>query len=422
MRCDLALFFDLQRAHAVVRFERRERLDEERLPARARVVNDARQAAGELRLDRNDEAPVANRDDAVLNRFGVLRRASGSRSTRSRASACACARLRRMRPSAGEARSSTAPRSSIASTMARCSSRSGVYVADDVREIGMLADGAVRGGRRRDGVADRAQVARRRARGRPARPPSAPPFRPRGITCKIAAGDAATRTASVRAARGARASKSVSGEQLAPRAPCRARFASRRRRDRARRRNRAPRACARSARRHRDVLQDESFSLHQLVDERRIGLAARGLHHLTDEEARDVALSRLDSRRRRFAFAASTSSTKRSIAPRSLVCASPSRSTIAAGEPAPSHMRVEQLLGDLRVDALAFDQRDQLGQMLGRDVRIGHRRRRSRWRGARGRRGRSCSTAAGCRCSATTRSKYSASARLSISCVAGFDA
>ena len=50
IRCDLALLFDLQRAHAIVRLERRERLDEERLPARARVVHDARQARRRTRL------------------------------------------------------------------------------------------------------------------------------------------------------------------------------------------------------------------------------------------------------------------------------------------------------------------------------------------------------------------------------------
>ena len=53
---DLPLFLDLQRAHAVVRFERGKRLDEERLTARARIVHDARQSRGELRFDRNHEA------------------------------------------------------------------------------------------------------------------------------------------------------------------------------------------------------------------------------------------------------------------------------------------------------------------------------------------------------------------------------
>ena len=107
---DLALFFDPQRAHAVVRLERRERLDEERLPARARVVHDAREPRRELGLDRHDEAPVANRDDGVLNRVRILRRAQQARS---RGRALRSARAQDSggcAPSAGEARSSTVPR------------------------------------------------------------------------------------------------------------------------------------------------------------------------------------------------------------------------------------------------------------------------------------------------------------------------
>ena len=69
----LALLLNLQRAHAIVALQRRERLDEERLSARARIVHDAGHHAGELRFDRNDEASVTNRNDAILNRFGVLR-------------------------------------------------------------------------------------------------------------------------------------------------------------------------------------------------------------------------------------------------------------------------------------------------------------------------------------------------------------
>src|ERR1700677_2178254 len=69
----LALFFDLQRADAIVALERRERLDEERLSARAGVVNDARERAGELRFDRYHKAPVANRNDPILNYLRVLR-------------------------------------------------------------------------------------------------------------------------------------------------------------------------------------------------------------------------------------------------------------------------------------------------------------------------------------------------------------
>ncbi len=68
----LALFLYLQRTYAVVRLERGERLDEQRLPARARVVDDARQSAGELGFDRNHESPVTNRHDAILDRLGVF--------------------------------------------------------------------------------------------------------------------------------------------------------------------------------------------------------------------------------------------------------------------------------------------------------------------------------------------------------------
>ena len=55
---------------------------------------------------------------------------------RSRASDCAWMRLRRIRRSAGEARSSTVPRSSIASVSECCSSRSGVYGATTAARSG----------------------------------------------------------------------------------------------------------------------------------------------------------------------------------------------------------------------------------------------------------------------------------------------
>jgi hypothetical protein len=71
---NLAFFFDPQRAQPVIRIQRCQRLDEERLPARTRIVHDAGKLARELRLDRNHEPPFANRDDVILNHPRVLRR------------------------------------------------------------------------------------------------------------------------------------------------------------------------------------------------------------------------------------------------------------------------------------------------------------------------------------------------------------
>ncbi len=76
---DLDVLLHAQRAHAVVRLEAFERLDEQRLPRRARVVHDALDLAGELRLHRHDVAVVAHRDDRVLNRRGVARGAHDRR-------------------------------------------------------------------------------------------------------------------------------------------------------------------------------------------------------------------------------------------------------------------------------------------------------------------------------------------------------
>ena len=128
---DLVLFLRAQRADAVVGLERFERLDEERLPARARVVDDPRKLAGELGLDRDDEAAVAHGHDRILDRARIARRARERGRPVARV-VVACASARRVRASAGEARSSTVPRSSIASVIAR-----------DDRGSGRNADGGV---------------------------------------------------------------------------------------------------------------------------------------------------------------------------------------------------------------------------------------------------------------------------------------
>ena len=70
---DLVLFLRPQRAHPVVRLQRFERLDEQRVPARARVVDDPRELARKLSLDRDNEAAVAHGDDRVLNRPCIAR-------------------------------------------------------------------------------------------------------------------------------------------------------------------------------------------------------------------------------------------------------------------------------------------------------------------------------------------------------------
>jgi len=59
----------------VGRLERLERLDEERLPGRAGVVDDPRDLALELGLDRDHVAAVAHGDDRVLDRLRVAGRA-----------------------------------------------------------------------------------------------------------------------------------------------------------------------------------------------------------------------------------------------------------------------------------------------------------------------------------------------------------
>ena len=77
--CDLVLFRNPQRANAVVDLDGPERLDEERLPARARVVHDSRKLTAELGLDRDDEPAGTDRDDRLLQHF---RKASGTRDRR----------------------------------------------------------------------------------------------------------------------------------------------------------------------------------------------------------------------------------------------------------------------------------------------------------------------------------------------------
>jgi hypothetical protein len=97
---DLVLFLRAQRPHAVVRFQRLKRLDEQGLTAGARIVHDAGYLTGELRLHRHHVTAVAHGDDRVLNRARVARR------TRQRGGAFArvVLRVRDRAPDAGERR------------------------------------------------------------------------------------------------------------------------------------------------------------------------------------------------------------------------------------------------------------------------------------------------------------------------------
>ncbi len=60
------LLFQLQFAHLVVKFHRRERLDEQRRAAGRLIVHDALNAAFEIRFDGNHVAPAPLRDDCLL--------------------------------------------------------------------------------------------------------------------------------------------------------------------------------------------------------------------------------------------------------------------------------------------------------------------------------------------------------------------
>ena len=70
---DLLLLGDLRLAPGVAELDRDERLDEERLAAARRVVDDALDPRPRLGLDRHDVAPVAERDDRLLERAAQLR-------------------------------------------------------------------------------------------------------------------------------------------------------------------------------------------------------------------------------------------------------------------------------------------------------------------------------------------------------------
>ena len=70
---DLLGLGDLRLAPGVAQLDRDERLDEQRLAAARRVVDDALDPAPRLGLDGHDVAPVAERDDRLLERAAELR-------------------------------------------------------------------------------------------------------------------------------------------------------------------------------------------------------------------------------------------------------------------------------------------------------------------------------------------------------------
>ncbi len=305
-----------------------------------------------------------------------------------------------MRPSAGEARSSTR-----AALVDRVGDRARKLAQRRVAARRRRRDRRARAprGTRRRAAASASPMARRSRRRASVRAERAPPRSARAVStrrhhAKIRACNRANASPRVRACSRRTRSKSASGEQLERVARARAPSASRRRRARAPRRNRALRAFASSASAIERQRLRREFLAQQLVHERRIGLAARRLHDLADEKTHHVGLSRRDSRQRRFGFAASTSSTKPSIAAGSLVCASPSRSTIAAGEPAPSHMRASSSLAIFELIACRRPARSARPDRSGDTLRIGDRDAAFRWQAAKDRRARSCSTAAGSCC------------------------
>ena len=79
---DFALFVDLQRTDAVVRFQRSQRLDENRLPAGAGVVHDSGHIGGELGLDGDHKAAIADRNDRILD-LSLIHISNGVRATSS---------------------------------------------------------------------------------------------------------------------------------------------------------------------------------------------------------------------------------------------------------------------------------------------------------------------------------------------------
>ncbi len=156
---NLALLLDLQRAHAIVALECRQRLDEERLAARARIVHDAGHHAGELRFDRNDEASVPNRNDAILNRFGILR------AVEDRGDAVTRFALRRNEAPPDSPERGRGAIQNDAAFVDRIDERMLQFAQrrvwrDDRSQIRMFAYRLVRGRGRRQRVADRTQLGR----------------------------------------------------------------------------------------------------------------------------------------------------------------------------------------------------------------------------------------------------------------------
>ncbi len=70
---DFARFFAFEFAHAVAHLDGRERFDEDRRAARARVVDDPRNFAFRFRANRNDVPSIALCDDRFLNHLRVCR-------------------------------------------------------------------------------------------------------------------------------------------------------------------------------------------------------------------------------------------------------------------------------------------------------------------------------------------------------------
>ncbi len=161
---DLVFLLGAQCAQTIVCVERFERLDEVRLSARARIVDDALECARELCFDRHDESPVAHGHDVVLEHGAITLRAGNGRRTFARL----CARRRNAAP-----KSRQLGRSAIQNfaALADC-------VVDALRDVrqrdetrtqrdkplaAAFAYPANRGIPRRNAVADRAQIERQRS-------------------------------------------------------------------------------------------------------------------------------------------------------------------------------------------------------------------------------------------------------------------
>ena len=257
-----------------------------------------------------------------------------------------------MRPSAGDARSSTAPRSSIASAIARCKLAQRRVTGDDVGEIGMLAA-------RRDAPPPPPRRHRRSSADR-----CLPSVRP---TC-AASVSAAVSIAGMHAKIGRRppASAPLRCDACSRRTNSKSSSGSQFERERStalrsRRRDDAIAHAGEIERFERSVVGESHESAsrlrrqllrHQLVDERRVGLAARGFHHLPDEKPGTLRLSRACIRRRRFGLRRENVVDEALDRRRDRWSARGLRARRSPpASPPPLHIRAEELLGDLRVDA-----------------------------------------------------------------------